>query len=159
VSDNRAGRGRLIFWLSCAVLAALFAVSAAFTLRDSNYARRIFYFQGQDGAVYTEIRRLAQNADPVERYVKELLLGAENTRLKALFNPATRARACFVRGNVVYLNLSEHALFPLETTSSMKEGAELLSKNVLRNFRAIERVSLFINGEKAYEKNESPTTP
>jgi hypothetical protein len=152
--SNRAPRGRRVFWLCCAALAVVFAFSAALTLRGGNYARRIFYFQGKDGAVYTEIRRLARRdeASAVEQYVAELLLGAENTRLKALFNPETRARACFVRDNVVYLNLSEHALFPLETTSSMKEGAELLNRNILRNFRAIERVSLFINGEKAYEK-------
>ena len=154
--DNRAPRPWLIFWLLCAALAALFAVSTLCLLRGNDSVRRIFYFQGQDGAVYTEIRRLAHNdtANAVEQYVSELLLGAENTRLKALFNPATRARACFVRDNVVYLNLSEHALFPSEGTSSIKEGAELLGRNVLRNFSSIARVSLFINGEKAYEKNE-----
>jgi hypothetical protein len=116
---------RLIFGLMASTLVVLFAVSSALTLLQNNSVRGIFFFEGRDGGTYTEIRRLAQNQhdDLVERYVSELLLGAENAHFKSLFNPATRARACFVRGKVVYLDLSEDALFPSQNTRSIRGGA------------------------------------
>jgi hypothetical protein len=147
------------------VLIALFAATSAFSLLTRKEARGVFYFPGPGGRVYAETRWLPQSegeeyslfaakeTEP-ERYVRELLLGPQNARLQPLFNPQTRALVCFESGGILCVDLSAHALFPEGIACSVKEGAELLTMNVMRNFKRVSRVSLFIGGKKAFEEFE-----
>jgi hypothetical protein len=155
---------KITLWTAIIIFVALFAASS-FSYFKTEAGRRIFYFPGPGGQVCTEVRWLPQYADAepsaftarrteLERYVAELLLGPENTHLKPLFSPQTRAISCFESDGTLYIDLSAHALFPGETACPIKEGAELLKKNVQRNFERVTGVSLFIDGKKAFEEFE-----
>ncbi|GMO49610.1 MAG: hypothetical protein Pg6C_12390 [Treponemataceae bacterium] len=156
---------KIVFGAAATVFIALLAATSAFSLLTQDEARGIFYFPGPGGRIYTEIRWLPQSGDAEfsilmqrepapERYVAELLLGPENARCKPLFNPNARALSCFESDGILYVDLSTHALYPEGAACAVKEGAELLEKNVLRNFKHIRRVSLFIGGKKAFEEFE-----
>jgi hypothetical protein len=135
------------------VFAASLAVSAMLSLSRGEDGRKIFYFPDSDGRVHAETRLLfSGGGDGIspERYVSDLLLGPENPRFRSLFNPRTRVVSCFAGDGTLYVDLSAHALYPDGTTCSIREGAELLAGNVARNFRQISRVSLFIDGKKAF---------
>jgi hypothetical protein len=146
------GYRKIAFLAVAVVLAASFAVSAMFALARGEDGRKIFYFSDSGGRIYSETRRLFSDVPKItpERYVSELLLGPENPRFRALFNPRTRVVSCFEGGGTLYVDLSAHALFPDGTTCSIRDGAELLTVNVVGNFKQISRVSLFIDGKKAF---------
>jgi hypothetical protein len=132
-------------------LIALFLLSSLVYIVTNKGSRRVFFFPDSQGRLYTEVRYLAKTNADVTQYVSELLLGPTGGRVLALFSPGTRVISCFVREKTLYLDISEHALFAVENTAAVKDGAEILTKNILRNFGFIDSVELYINNIKAYE--------
>jgi hypothetical protein len=139
-----------------AVSCAVFLVSSVFYLAQRRDSRRIFFFPASDGRVYTEIRFLArkQGDEAVRQYTSELLLGSVNAHFKSLFSPGTTVLSCFVRDTVLYFDISETALFASENTCAGREGVAMLERNIFRNFGAINAIELYIDGTRAFEKNE-----
>jgi spore germination protein GerM len=135
------------------VLIVLFLLSSLVYIVTNKGSRRVFFFPDYQGRFYTEVRYLAkkQANDAVTQYIAELLLGPAGERVLALFSPGTRIISCFVREKTLYLDISEHALFAVDNTAAVKDGAALLTKNILRNFGFIDSVELYINNIRAYE--------
>ncbi len=140
-------------------IAAAFAVSLVFFLVRSDGSRRICYFESLDEpGVFTEIRYMPSSVEPdfsaesgVRFFVEDILLGPLTHRFRPLFVPGTQVQSCFVRGGVLYVDLSAQALQAGGVVSSIKDGTDVFMLNVLKNFPRIKTVELFIDGKRVYE--------
>jgi hypothetical protein len=121
--------------------------------------RSIFCFPSASGkTVTTEIRYLPVARDrsgKAERYISDLLLGPETPSLIPLFDRKTRILDCFVRKNILYVNLSSAALLPGPNSASTEEGCALFKKNVCTNFRNIAKIYLYVDGIEVYSEKPS----
>ena len=137
------------------VLLVSFVISFIFYAASGNFRRKIFIFPSADSGQYViEYRNLASKPvqGSVQLYVDELLLGSQIERTKMLFTPGTRVLSCFQRGNVLFLNLSADILSVSDSAIDIKEGIELLKKNIKKNFPKIETIKVFVDGKIAFEK-------
>ncbi|MCR4579943.1 MAG: GerMN domain-containing protein [Treponema sp.] len=117
--------------------------------------RRMFIFPSADAGKYiVEYRNLAKNPvqGDIQLYVDEILLGSATERTKMLFTPGTVVRSCFLRDSVLYLNLSQTLIDMGEGVIEIKDGFELLEKNIKKNFPKIKKVEFFIEGKSVFEK-------
>ena len=133
----------------------VFIVSSFTFLIKRKGTRYTFVFPSANNGKYIiEARRLTKqkNKDNVNIYADEILLGSTLERTKLLFTSGTKLISCFQRGKVLYLNLSAKSLQMGEGVIELKEGVELLKKNIKRNFKDIDVVEVFINGKLAFEK-------
>ncbi len=135
-----------------------FIVSLVFYNLNSQGVRRVFYFESLDNpGLFMEVRYLSpysedqSQEDDIRQFVKELVLGPVTNRFKAVFAPGTTIDTCFLRDDVLYVDLSSTALQPAEGTTSIKTGVEIFEKNIRKNFPDIQQVCLFINNQQAYE--------
>lgn len=87
----------------------------------------------------------------VRQFVQELLLGPTTHGLRPLFQLGTSLESCFLQDKALFINLSQEALFPGETTSSTRDAVDLLILNVRKNFSWIESVEIYICSNKVYE--------
>ncbi|MGP1588039.1 MAG: GerMN domain-containing protein [Treponemataceae bacterium] len=135
-------------------LAVIFLFSfIIFKLLGYSYHKE-FIFQGMDkNVLYVESRYFPsnKNIDKIELYVSELLLGPIGNRYKNLFLPGTKLEFCFVKGKTLYVNLSKEALFPDENTSDIMYAVKIFKKNIFRNFGRIDKINLYIDGEKVID--------
>ena len=133
----------------------VFIISSFTFLIKRKGTRYTFVFPSANNGKYIiEARRLTKqkNKDNVNIYADEILLGSTLERTKLLFTSGTKLISCFQRGKVLYLNLSAKSLQMGEGVIELKEGVELLKKNIKRNFKDIDIVEVFINGKLAFEK-------
>ena len=133
----------------------VFMISSFTFLIKRKGTRYTFVFPSANNGKYIiESRRLTKqkNKDNVNIYADEILLGSTLERTKLLFTSGTKLISCFQRGKVLYLNLSAKSLQMGEGVIELKEGVELLKKNIKRNFKDIDVVEVFINGKLAFEK-------
>ena len=117
--------------------------------------RRTFIFPSADSGKYIiEYRSLSKNAHQgdVQFFIEEILLGSTVERTKMLFTPGTKLLSCFERSGVLYLNLSSDLLFMGDGVVEIKEGFDLLERNIERNFPKINKTEIFIEGKSAFEK-------
>ena len=111
--------------------------------------RRIMYFQSMDtDSIVCENRyiKTEEGMDEVEAFVDELLLGPMTNRFVRLFPLGTKTESCFVKDDILYVNLSKEALLTSPETCSVKDGVRLLKENVVKNFTYINTVDVFIDG-------------
>ena len=99
-----------------------------------------------------EIEADEKKQKEIQFYIDEILLGSTVERTKRLFAPETRVISCFERDHVLYLNLSSDILQMGDGVIEIREGRELLKKNILRNFSKIDSVEIYIDGKSAFEK-------
>lgn len=139
-------------------LILILAVSIFLYNSENLGKRRVLYFEAVDGSgLYIESRRITEYSSTqgrdvhVQQFVQELLLGPVTNGFKSLFLQGTRLESCFVQENILFINLSKEALFPGATTSSTKDGVNLLVYNIKKNFSWIESVEIYIDGNKVYE--------
>ncbi len=83
----------------------------------------------------------------IKAFVDELLLGPCTEHYKFLFSPGTRAKFCFVRNNILYVDLSRDVLEQKGHTSKIKDGTEIFKKNIFRNFRNIKKIEMFVGNK------------
>jgi hypothetical protein len=143
-----------IFIISIAVI-ALFVFSFMCYVISKDSHRRTFVFpSAENGKYIIEYRNLAEkpHQGDLQLYVEELLLGSTVERTKMLFTPGTRVISCFERKHVLYLNLTNDLLSMGDGVVEIREGTELLIKNIKDNFSEIDQVELFIDGKSAFEK-------
>lgn len=134
------------------LISLLFSLFVFLIRKDT--VRRTFIFPSADnGQFIIEYRNL--NKEPVQGdvnlFVDELLLGSTIERTKSLFTPGTKVLSCFQRGEVLYLNLSSDLLNMGEDVIEIKDGMDLLEKNIKKNFSKIHEVLIFVNGKIAFE--------
>ena len=136
-----------------AVLAVLVFSMNVFLIKK-NTVRRTFVFPSADSGQYIiEYRNL--NKKPVQGdvnlFVDELLLGSTVERTKNLFTPGTKTLSCFKRDNVLYLNLSPDLLNLGKDVIAIKDGVDLVTLNIKKNFPKIHNVLIFVDGKLAFE--------
>ena len=143
-----------IFIISLVII-GLFVFSFMGYLVSKDSHRRVFIFpSADDGKYIIEYRNLSKkpHQGDIQLYVEEILLGSTVERTKLLFTPGTRVISCFERKHVLYLNLSNDLLFMGDGVVEIREGTELLIKNIKENFSEIDSVEIFIDGKSAFEK-------
>ena len=135
--------------------AAVFVFSFVCYIITKNTNRRTFIFpSADDGQYIIEYRNLAENPHQGEigLYIDEILLGSTIERTRRLFSPGTKLLSCFERNHILYVNLSSDLLQMGDGVIEIREGTELLKKNILKNFSRIDSVEIFIEGKSAFEK-------
>ena len=143
-----------IFIISLIVI-GLFVFSYMGYLVSKDSHRRVFIFpSAEDGKYIIEYRNLTNKPHQgnIQLYIEEILLGSTVERTKLLFTPGTRVSSCFERKHVLYLNLSNDLLSMGDGVVDIREGTELLKKNINENFSEIDSVEIFIDGKSAFEK-------
>ena len=143
-----------IFIISLVII-GLFVFSFMGYLVSKDSHRRVFIFpSADDGKYIIEYRNLSKkpHQGDIQLYIEEILLGSTVERTKLLFTPGTRVISCFERKHVLYLNLSNELLFMGDGVVEIREGTELLIKNIKENFSEIDSVEIFIDGKSAFEK-------
>ena len=131
-----------------------FVISGISYLVIQKGIRRIFIFPSVEKGKYVlEYRYLPEEPGKtdVEYFIDELLLGSGVERTKLIFTRGTAIKSCFVRKNVLFLDLSPELLEMGSSVIDIKDGVELLKKNIRHNFKNIDRIDLFIDGKYAYE--------
>ncbi len=140
-----------------ALILIIFATSVFLFATKDMGSRRVLYFEAMDGSgLCIESRRIMEyfpnqgREAHVRQLVQELLLGPAGNGVQPLFEPGSRLESCFVQDGVLFVNLSREALFPGESTSSVRDGVELMMLNVKKNFPWIKSVEIYIDGNKTY---------
>jgi len=134
--------------------AVLFAVSFFFWLFKMPGRRYVMVFPSADSKrldMEERYIRRFRGQNSVSSFVDELLLGPETERYRPLFTPGTRAVSCFVRGKILYVNLSPELLEEGGGACSIREGTDLFRKNIHRNFNNIKDIEMFADGRGMYE--------
>ena len=143
-----------IFIISLIVIGLIvFSFMGYLVSKDSH--RRVFIFpSAEDGKYIIEYRDLTNKPHQgnIQLYIEEILLGSTVERTKLLFTPGTKVISCFERKHVLYLNLSNDLLSMGDGVVDIREGTELLKKNIKENFSEIDSVEIFIDGKSAFEK-------
>ena len=145
----------LPYFIISMVLAAVFCVSFLWYVVSRNTCRRTFIFpSADDGKYIIEYRNLAEkpHQGDINLFVDEVLLGSTVERTKMLFTPGTRVLSCFKRDGILYINLSHDLLQMGDGVVEIREGMDLLKKNIMRNFSGIDTIEVFIEGKTAFEK-------
>lgn len=134
------------------LITLLFSVLSYIIGKDS--VRRTFIFPSADKGEYiVEYRNLTKEPiqGDVQLFIDELLLGSTIERTKSLFSSGTKVLSCFQRDQTLYLNLSSDLLEMGEGVIEIREGMDLLKKNIQKNFSKIHEIVIFVNGKIAFE--------
>ena len=124
-------------------------------MTGSKRERTILYFPQSTGGIGVEERylpRLSESEFAVS-LIDELLLGPADHRFLRFSDPELRPRSCFVRDNVLYVDLPEQVLTPNVKTPDFHTVYTLLRKNIAVNCRNIDVVYFYIDGVPVYVKN------
>ena len=143
-----------VFFISLIII-GLFVFSFFCYIVTKKSCRRTFIFpSADDGKYIIEYRNLTEkpHQGDIALYIDEILLGSTVERTKMLFSSGTRLISCFERNHVLYVNLSQDLLEMGDGVIEIREGTELLKKNIMKNFSKIDSVEIFIEGKSAFEK-------
>lgn len=145
-----------IFYSTIILLITLiFVFSFISYLAGRKGVRRTFIFPSAESGKYIiEYRTLSKNPHQgdIQFFIDEILLGSTVERTKLLFTPGTKLLSCFERDEILYLNLSSDLLFMGDGVIEIKEGIDLLERNIELNFPKINKTEIFIEGKSAFEK-------
>ena len=145
----------LPYFIISVLIAGLFCISFLWYLIAKDTCRRSFIFpSAEDGKYIIEYRNLTEkpHQGDINLYIDEILLGSTVERTKMLFTPGTRVLSCFKRDGILYINLSQDLLQMGDGVVEIREGMDLLKKNIMRNFSGIDTIEDFIEGKTAFEK-------
>ncbi len=139
-------------------ISSLFILSLALYAHKGYGKRFVFLFPSVDEGKYVlETRYLKNNPnkDRIAYFVDELVLGSGLERTKYLFTPGTKILSCFERNQMLYIDLSADIIYMGHNVIPIKDGIEVLKKNIFRNFPDIKEIHVFVNGNYAYENAEN----
>ena len=135
-------------------VAVLFFLSL-FMYQKKGYGKRfVFIFPSVEENQYVlETRYLKENPlkDYLSYFADELVLGSGLERTKYLFTPGTKILSCLERNKIVYIDLSADIINMGHNVIQIKDGVELLQKNILKNFPNVQEVRVFVDGKYAFE--------
>ena len=152
---NMLKQKNLAVFIISLLAAGLFVFSFFCYIITKDSCRRAFIFpSAENGKYIIEYRKLAEkpHQGDIGLYIDEILLGSTVERTKLLFTPGTRVLSCFERNHTLYVNLSQNLLQMGDGVIEIREGTELLKKNIMKNFSEIDSVEIFIEGKSAFEK-------
>ena len=152
---NMLKQKNLAIFITSLVIAGLFVFSLFCYVVTKDTCRRTFIFpSAENGKYIIEYRNLTEkpHQGDINLYIDEILLGSTVERTKMLFSPGTRLLSCFERNHILYVNLSQDLLQMGDGVIEIREGTELLKKNIQQNFSRIDSVEIFIDGKSAFEK-------
>ena len=152
---NMLKQKNLAVFIISLLAAGLFVFSFFCYIISKDSCRRAFIFpSAENGKYIIEYRNLAEkpHQGDIGLYIDEILLGSTVERTKLLFTPGTRVLSCFERNHILYVNLSQDLLQMGDGVIEIREGTELLKKNIMKNFSEIDSVEIFIEGKSAFEK-------
>lgn len=141
-------------YITAAVMALLMLISSLCYAKKGYGKKFVFIFPCVDEGKYIlETRYLKENPnkDAIAYFADELVLGSGFERTKYLFTPGTKINSCFERNKVVYIDLSADIIYMGQNVISIREGIELLKKNIKKNFPHVEEVQVFVDGKYAFE--------
>ena len=143
-----------IFVISLLIAGLLVFSMFCYVVTKDTHRRTFIFPSAEDGKYIIEYRNLTNNPHQgdINLYIDEILLGSTVERTKWLFTPGTRVISCFERDHVLYVNLSSDLLQMGDGVIEIREGTELLKKNIMKNFSKIDSVEIFIEGKSAFEK-------
>ena len=128
---------KLLIYILAFVFVVVFATSLSLFFVKQKSKSYVFIFPSAENGSYIVERRNLSN-DPaqgvIQLFVDELLLGSTVERTKLIFSSNTRVNSCFLRGNTLYLDLSDDLLSIEKSSFPINEGIELLRENILKNF-------------------------
>lgn len=140
--------------ISLLLIILIFVFSMIFFLLKTKTVCRIFIFPSvQNEKLIVEKRFLSKNPSQgdINLFVDELLLGSGVERTKLLFTDGTRVKSCFLRNDILYLNLSDDLIQMGNEVLDIEDGVELLKKNIKKNFPKVKTIQIFVDGKFAYE--------
>ncbi len=152
---NMLKQKNLAIFITSLVIAGLFVFSLFCYVVTKDTCRRTFIFpSAENGKYIIEYRNLTEkpHQGDINLYIEEILLGSTVERTKLLFTPGTKLLSCFERNHILYVNLSKDLLQMGDGVIEIREGTELLKKNIQQNFSRIDSVEFFIDGKSAFEK-------
>lgn len=135
------------------ILFGILILSAFFWVSSNPGKKYTFIFESTDtNDISVEYRYLPRKKYPenVVQYVNEIVLGPKNERYRFLFSYGTIVKTCFVRDDVLYVNLSDDVLDRAGSCSEIKKGIELFKKNVLNTFSKINSIEMYIGDRSIY---------
>ena len=142
------------FYIAAAVVVVLLLFSSILYAKKGYGKKYVFVFPCVDEGKYVlETRYLKENPNKsdISYFADELVLGSGLERTKYLFTPGTKIISCFERNKIVYLNLSADIIYMGHNVISIRDGIELLKKNIRKNFPHVEDVQVFVDGKYAFE--------
>lgn len=150
ISELKKNKVFSIFLLTILVLA--FATSMVFCFIEKVERRHTFIFPSvEKGEYIIESRFLPKtNKSSMEFFIDELLLGPQTERCQYVFAKDTMLNSFIFNNGIVYVDLSDHALYPADNQISIKNSCELLEKNLHNNFPSVKEVKIFINGNQVF---------
>lgn len=134
------------FIISIALLLILLFSLAIYFVKN-NSKSYVFIFPSADNESYiVERRNLSKDSvqGEINYFIDELLLGSSVERTKLIFSLGTKVNSCFLRDDILYLDISEDLLNIDESSYPIENGINLLKENILKNFSNINKVELFI---------------
>ncbi|GMO55809.1 MAG: hypothetical protein Ta2G_15300 [Termitinemataceae bacterium] len=130
----------------------LLCLAAAFDFAFADKVRRTFAFVSFDGGKQVIEERMLPKEKTKElsvtKYVYDVILGPSSLEVVPLVNQGTMINSVFMRDNIVYIDLSESAAIPPLEGGVVLENFKMIKKGVLRNFRFIKDVFVFIEGNE-----------
>lgn len=144
----------LSYYIITGILFLSMLISSITYLVQSKGFRKTFIFPSADTGKYIlEYRFLPKNPvqGDINLFIDELLLGSGVERTKKLFAYGTKVNSCFVRDETLYVNLSAETLQMGNGVIDIKDGIDLLKKNIFYNFHKIKQIEVFVDGKYAFE--------
>lgn len=138
------------------IIIILFSLFLSFLFWTVNFPgiRRIFIYQSTDSDSYSmEYRYLSLFPEngKIRNYVDELLLGPISEHCKPIFVLGTKVVSCFERDSLLYLDLSASIFNDVDKKVNFEKQIKLLKRNILKNFKNIKDIEIFIDGEPVFE--------
>lgn len=138
-----------IFQAFLGIIIGSFVISLAAFFLHSNKVRRLCLFRSYDSdRICSEVRyfpRMKKN-EAVTAFVEDLLLGPFTNRYRAIYPKGTKLEFCFSKGKTLYVGLSAEALNTDEEVTDIRRSAQLIRKNIVKNFTSFNKICIFIDG-------------
>lgn len=134
------------FIVSVVLLLVLLSSLTIYFVKNNSKSYVFIFPSADNGSYVVERRNLSKDSAQGELnyYIDELLLGSSVERTKLIFTSGTKVNSCFLRDDVLYLDISEDLLSIDETSYPIENGINLLKENIFKNFININKIELFI---------------
>jgi len=157
-------KNKLITYISTGILVLFFLISLCCFFITNNKKKFLYVFpSAEENQYFLETRYvkkynkklsdLSSTEYYINKYVDDLLLGSTLERTKLLFKSGTKANSCFLRNDVLYIDLSKDLLTVDSEAADIREGVNLLYTNIKRNFKKVKEIELYVDGVYAFEKD------
>ncbi len=142
------------FYITAACVLICLIISLGLHIKKGYGKKYVFIFPCVDEGKYVlETRYLKENPNKsaLNYFAEELVLGSGQERTKYLFTPGTKVISCFERDETVYIDLSAELINMGHNVIQIRDGIELLKQNIMRNFRNVKEICVFVDGKYAFE--------